>query len=881
LVTQVRRRIPRFATALLILTAGTLGSLNAHAAHTFVARADRTEVPLDDSFVVEISLVSDEGSPGRYRAPSFKGLRILSEQPSQSHQIRFGGGATVNQMVFTWRYELAPTNKGTLTIEAAQIELNGNTLRTNAFAVSVTDAAGASSRQQRQGAGRSPFGSLFGAPPRPRRQPTQPSDGGESFLRAVPTKTTVYVGEQLTVTWSAYFASRVDNYNPIKDSQTDGFWVESLPGPSGGRLQIEQQEFEGKSYLVGTLKRAVLFPLHAGTLQISPMQAEISSVDFFGTQVQSETIASKPVSIEVLPLPAAGRPADFDGSAVGTFNVTASVDRKDVKIGEAVSLVVSYSGQGNIQKLPTPTLPDLPGWKRYEPKVNTEIQRTDFIAGEKKVEFLLLPEKPGTVRVPAFELPYFDPQESAWRVARSEPIELVAIGDAAALATTPNTTQGAIAPGTVVENVVPTELRPVRGGGRLRRDLGTTFYRSTLFPYLLFCPPLLFGLTIIGRRLRTNLGRDTERGRNRALRRFVRQRLGAAQTQLESNNPGALFGEIERVLREVLTARLKKPVAGLSRDELATQLIASGMPDQKARQIIEMFERCDQARFSAGAIDSESQRKTLDEAALLIELIEQSRKGASPVAAIVFFGIASLFGASPAQADVLDSAWNRGNDAYQSGDYAAARTAYEEIDRQGVVSSDLYYNLGVSHFRLGDLGRATWNFERALALDPEDDDASFNLKQVRKLLAQASHDKIEGGDVAPLWIRVVTQVSPSMEAWLFVTLYLIVFALLFLRLRAPSEARTGYNAGIAVSGLLAVLAGVLLFGRVSLDHIPFGIVLPKAVDCKDGADSNYRTSFTLHAGLRVRIVDQDTQWVRIRLHNGLEGWVPENSVGRL
>jgi len=869
LVTILIRRLPLIASPLLVLALCTLCSLSAHAAHSFVARADRTEVPLDDSFIVEITLVSDEGSPGRYRAPSFKGLRILSEQPSQSHQIRFGGGATVNQMVFTWRYELAPAGKGTLTIEPAQIELNGSTLRTTAIAVSVTDAAGASSRPQRQGFGR------------PRRQPTEPSRDGESFLRAVPTKTTVYVGEQLTVIWFAYFASRVDNYNPLKDSQTDGFWVESLPGPSGGRLQIEQKEFEGKSYLVGMLKRAVLFPLRTGTLQISPMQAEISSVDFFGTQVQSETIASKPVSIEVLPLPAAGRRPDFDGSAVGTFYVTANVDRKEVKVGEAVSLVVSFTGQGNIQKLPTPTLPDLPGWKRYEPKVNTDIQRTDSISGEKKIEFLLLPEKPGTVRLPAFELPYFDPQESTWRVARSEPIELVALGDGTPLVANQNATQGAISPGAVVENVVPTELRPVRGGSGLRRDLGTTFYRSTLFPYLLLCPPFLFGLTLLGRRLRTDLGRDTERGRNRTLRRFVRQRLGAAQTQLEGNNPGAMYGEIERVLREVLTARLKKPVTGLSRDELATQLTTSGMAEQHASLVKEMFERCEEARFSPGAVDSESQRKTLDEAAELIKLIERSRKRDTPMAAIAFVGVASLLGTPSAQADVFDAAWNRGNDAYQTGNYAAARTAYEEIDRQGVVSSDLYYNLGVAHFRLGDLGRATWNFERARELDPDDDDASFNLKQVRKLLALSSHDKIEGGDVAPLWIRVVTQVSPSMEAWVFVALYLLAFALLFLRLRASPGSRMGYTAGFAVTGLLALLAGVLLFGRVSLDQIPFGIVLPKSVDCKDGADSNYRTSFTLHAGLRVRIVDQDTQWVRIRLHNGLEGWVPENSVGRL
>ncbi len=82
-------------------------------------------------------------------------------------------------------------------------------------------------------------------------------------------------------------------------------------------------------------------------------------------------------------------------------------------------------------------------------------------------------------------------------------------------------------------------------------------------------------------------------------------------------------------------------------------------------------------------------------------------------------------------------------------------------------------------------------------------------------------------------------------------------------------------------GAAVLLSGALLVGRVALDRVPYGVVLPDAVAVKEGADANYRTSFNLHAGLRVRLLDRDQDWLRVRLANGLEGWVGEKDVGRL
>ncbi len=249
--------------------------------------------------------------------------------------------------------------------------------------------------------------------------------------------------------------------------------------------------------------------------------------------------------------------------------------------------------------------------------------------------------------------------------------------------------------------------------------------------------------------------------------------------------------------------------------------------------------------------------------------------------ALGLMALAPFVAPAAARADVLDDAWKRGHEAYFRGDHAAAATAYEQLDQQGVVSADLAYNLGVAYFRQGKLGRAIWAFERAAALDPADDDVRFNLAQARKVAERRTRDKIEGAEREPTWIRVVTFALASTETVLFLALYLGCFVMVFLRRRADDESRPALGAGAAILAVGAALTGLLLLGRLALDRIPFGIVLPDALAVKEGADSNYRTTFDLHAGLKVRVQQHDQGWVRIRLPNGLEGWVRDGDIGLL
>jgi hypothetical protein len=385
---------------------------------------------------------------------------------------------------------------------------------------------------------------------------------------------------------------------------------------------------------VAPLLRKALFPLQAGKLTISPMESEISQVDFFGRSLRQQRLQADPLVIEVQPLPAQGRPASFDpawvaqGTNVGKFQIAARVDRERVGVGEAVTLTVVVSGQGNLRKLQPPALPALDGWKSYEPKVDVKIDRTNGISGEKTVEHLLLPERAGTTMIPAFTLAYFDPAAGAYAEAQTAPLRLEVTGDGKAQVVgggAPPVAAAASAQG--AENVLPVEIRPPRSRPTLSRDLGTTFYRSRWFLGLVALPPLGLVLAIALDGLRERLGRDTERARRRKRQRLVRARLGAAERHLEAGATAPFFIEIDRVLCELLSGKLGRSAVGLSHEELAQALARSSAGPEVSRRLLALLEECDRGRFAPGSVATDELRAALGAAEELLIELERIRFG--------------------------------------------------------------------------------------------------------------------------------------------------------------------------------------------------------------------------------------------------------------
>jgi hypothetical protein len=591
---------------LLVASATSLLSVRAANAQatSFSAGLDREAVAPGDPFVYEVTLSVANETVDDYRPPDFKGLRVMSapQFPSRSTSMQIGGGQTVVQNSYSWRYQLMvpPGTKGAPTIAPARVRVAGRDVRSNAITLRLGSGGGGSPALGGSVPGRAPRGrgvvpfdpfGMFGEP-----EPRSTSPAGGSFLRAVADKTRVTEGEQLTVAWYLYTSQRPDKLEPTAQPRTDGFWTEEIPSTSpAGRLAYTQEMIAGRPYQVALVFKKALFPLRSGKLIVTPLEAEVAQFDFFGTAVRSERIKTEPLEIEATPLPAEGRPAGFDPGNVGKYTIDVRADRATVAVGEAVTVTVEIRGTGNVRNVRAPALPALAGWKSYEPKTSVNLDAGEAISGSKSVEVLLLPEHAGATTFPALDLPTFDPATHRYVVVKSHPLHLQVTGDAAPAA---RVTGGPGAgPADGVENVIGAEIRPIRGHRSLRRDVGSTVLHSGTFAGLVVVPPLALALSVLFDRLRERLADESRRTRRR-MRSLVRKRLGAAEAHRHAGRAAAFYIEIDRVLREVLAARLGHPVSGLRMDELATLLAARGMPEREAARVVAELEACDQARFA-------------------------------------------------------------------------------------------------------------------------------------------------------------------------------------------------------------------------------------------------------------------------------------------
>ena len=94
---------------------------------------------------------------------------------------------------------------------------------------------------------------------------------------------------------------------------------------------------------------------------------------------------------------------------------------------------------------------------------------------------------------------------------------------------------------------------------------------------------------------------------------------------------------------------------------------------------------------------------------------------------IILFLLFSLQNVKGANEEAL-KIYHQANIAYQKLDYETSIRLYEQLIKNKSISEEVYFNLGNSYFKAGNFAKAILNYERAKKLDPDDEDANFNLK---------------------------------------------------------------------------------------------------------------------------------------------------------
>ena len=220
-----------------------------------------------------------------------------------------------------------------------------------------------------------------------------------------------------------------------------------------------------------------------------------------------------------------------------------------------------------------------------------------------------------------------------------------------------------------------------------------------------------------------------------------------------------------------------------------------------------------------------------------------------------------------------EALWQGANQAYIDGDYSVAAQLYSQIEDGGYYSARLYYNMGNTYFKIGNLGKAILYYNRALVVSPSMDDARYNLE-----IAEAqTKDKITEVPQFFLnrWIERL-QRTMSCTAWSVVSLVLLGTALalllIFLLSSHLSLRKAGFYGTIVSALLFIVTTAFALSERSRILNREDAIVMSSAISVKSSPDSEATDLFVLHEGTKVTISSEIEGWAEVTIADGKKGW---------
>jgi len=397
----------------------TLCALSASAEISVTAIFNPPRIALGDKaqYVVEIKESSDSNQPSPERVtslpiPQSGGLELSNGRTSSSQQTSIINGVAEYSVTQQLIIDAEAPRVGSFTIPTYVFQYRGETLRAPAVTLQVVE---------------------------------RPADAGPTtdeliFLRAEAPEQ-LYVGQTTTIQLKLYISQdvRLSSLNSF-DRSADGFTISELPDS-----QESSEVDNGRRYRVLTWPLTIT-PIQTGEQDLNfqfTVSAQVPGQnnntardpfngrgfggsifgDIFGRS-ERFNIFTEPTKIEVLPLPTADQPASFTG-AIGDFTLKVSTDRPTARADEPIMLSLEISGAGNFDRIGDPLFPESADWRSYDPEPSFQPRSADnVLRGTKRFDYVLIPNRAGTLQIPRINFTYFEPAEQRYTELSAPPISI-------------------------------------------------------------------------------------------------------------------------------------------------------------------------------------------------------------------------------------------------------------------------------------------------------------------------------------------------------------------------------------------------------------------------------------------------------------------------
>ncbi|MDM1350761.1 protein BatD [Myroides marinus] len=564
---------------------------------SFEAAVSRDNIPLNENIRVDFAMNQDGDN---FAPPRFDNFTVVGG-PNQSVSYSWvNGKKSFNK---TYSYFLQAKKKGTFTIGAASIEIEGQVYKTKPISVTITDAVVRQDPRQQQ------------------YNQVQQQALADIHLVAEVSNTNPYINEPLTITYKLYFNTNIAGFTGQKIPNYEKFWVHNVELPK--RPDVKIGKFKGKETNFIVLKQDVLMPQEAGTLTIDPLvlliQAEIPTGrrDFFGYPefgYMEKDYSTGKITIRAKDLPEAGKPANFSGG-VGTFDFKVTPTKTSLKAGEQLNLKLEVSGKGNLNLLTMPTPTAHSALEMYDPTTADKITSgTGGMQGSRISNYTIIPQYKGDYAIDPMEFSYFDLNSKKYKTINIDSLAIHVLDG-------PMLPKNNEAKNTTV--VDKNELFQANATkASIMKPYSSTYWDTTLFYILTALPFVLIPCFILLITIRRRSASDLDGIRLRNNNRLAKKYLGEAKKNI--NNKELFYEALERCLHNFLKAKLDMVTSEMSNDNITEILVDKNITEEAIKGFMDLKNACEWARYAP--TDQVNINKDYDTAITVISELEKQFK---------------------------------------------------------------------------------------------------------------------------------------------------------------------------------------------------------------------------------------------------------------
>jgi hypothetical protein len=571
------------------------------------ATASKSTVGVGEQFQVTFTLNSDGQN---FRSPDLSNFNVLSG-PNKSSSISIVNNSYTQTLSFT--FFLQPKSEGTFKIGPASIEVQGKKINSNIINLTVVKGNPPAGNNQNNNQGNNQSSGITDK---------------NLFVRAIVSKSSVFEGEALTVTFKIYTNIDVNSYSVSKAPAFNGFWNQDIEIPNPPPTSVEV--IDGVRYTTAVIKKAVLFPQQSGVLTIDPMELEciarirvrnqrmadpfgmfndpFFSDAFGGVQQVKCNAKSISVKVNVRELPGTA-PSTYSG-AVGSLTFDASLDKTVTKENEPVNLKFKISGNGNLKLATAPDVSFPEDLETYDPKIGENYKASDAgVNGSKTIEYLIIPRHEGDYEIPAVTFTYFDLVKQQYVSKTAGPFKVkVGKGNGSSTASSSGSKNDV--------QLLGRDIRYLKTDKQLFPSDGGRFYGSWLFYVLSLLPLIAAAGGIYFKRQTAFNEANSILVRSKKATSFAQKRLAGAGKLIAENKHAMAFEEISKALWGYASDKLTIPVSELSKENIAEQLRSKNVNDQSIERFTNCISTCEMAQY--GGLDVTAQSNKLYQDAIQI-----------------------------------------------------------------------------------------------------------------------------------------------------------------------------------------------------------------------------------------------------------------------